>query len=96
MSVFNAVERLYWIERGFHEWWGGILVLGVLAASWAHCFNSSKDTLSVFFDCTLKVKLDCSLSGLFLFFSPFLTEYFGRHRCPLSVLPSRSHWGIVS
>lgn len=53
---------------------GGILVLGVLAVSWAHCFNSSKDTLSVFLDCTLKLKLACSLSGLFfLFFSPFFT-----------------------
>lgn len=58
--------------RGFHEWWGGILVLGVLAASWAHCFNSSKDTLSVFLDCTLKVKLACILSGLFPFLFTFL------------------------
>lgn len=44
---------------------GGILVPGVLAVIWAHCFNSSKDTLSVLLDCKLRLKLACSLGELF-------------------------------
>lgn len=36
---------------------GGLLVLGVLTVGWAHCFNSSKDTLSVLLDCKLKSKV---------------------------------------
>lgn len=52
---------------------GGIFILGVLAVSWAHCFNSSKDTLSVLLDCTFKVKLACSLGELFP--SPFTFLY---------------------
>lgn len=32
----------------------GVLVLGVLAVSWAHCLNSSKDTLPVLLDCNTR------------------------------------------
>lgn len=51
---------------------GRILILGVLAVSWAHCSNSSKDTLSVIVDCALRVKLACSLGELFPFLFTFL------------------------
>lgn len=44
-----------------------VLVLGVLAVSWAHCLNSSKDTLPVLLDCTLEEKLAYSLRGPFPF-----------------------------
>lgn len=51
---------------------GRILILGVLAVSWAHCSNSSKDTLSVILDCALRIKLACSLGELFPFLFTFL------------------------
>lgn len=50
----------------------GISVLGVLAASWAHCLYSSKDTLTVLLDCTVEVELACSLRELFPFPISFL------------------------
>lgn len=49
----------------------GILVLGVLAVSWAHCLNSSNDT-----HCTLEVKLACSPGELFPFPMAFLYRAF--------------------
>lgn len=73
----------------------GILVLGVLAVSWAHCLNSSKDTLNVLLDCTVEVELAYSLREIFPFPITFFTEHFGRRRYPLSVLPLRSHRGSV-
>ncbi len=54
----------------------GILVLGVLAASWAHCLYSSKDTLTVLLDCTVEVELACSLRELFPFPISFLYRAF--------------------
>lgn len=54
----------------------GILVLGVLAVSWAHCLNSSKDTLNVLLDCTVEVELACSLRELFPFPITFLYRAF--------------------
>lgn len=51
----------------------GILVLGVLAVSWAHCLNSSKDTLTVLLECTVGVELAYSLREL----SPFpITSFY--------------------
>lgn len=54
----------------------GILVLGVLAVSWAHCLNSSKDTLTVLVDCIGEVELACSLRELFPFPITFLYRAF--------------------
>lgn len=53
-----------------------VLVLGVLAVSWAHCLNSSKDTLPVLLDCTLEEKLAYSLRGPFHFPITFLYRAF--------------------
>lgn len=53
-----------------------VLVLGVLAVSWAHCLNSSKDTLPVLLDCTLEAKLAYSLRELFPFPITFLYRAF--------------------